>query len=109
MIITILAVIFFFLIVSACCCGGGETILNKADSSSKRTASTNKTFHYRESESKGKSNDGGYCGLSCIHYREEFLDSGGAIVSDYCDGGNVEYYCDLGHSPSPGRFCKDYE
>ncbi|WP_458405222.1 zinc-ribbon domain-containing protein [Methanobrevibacter sp.] len=52
---------------------------------------------------------GGYCDLNCIHCREEFLDSEGAIVGDFTSEGIVEYYCNLGHSISYGSFCKDYE
>ena len=53
--------------------------------------------------------NGGYCDLNCIHCYEEFLDSGGGIVGDYDSEGNVEYYCNLGHSVSYGSFCEDYE
>ena len=53
--------------------------------------------------------NGGYCGLSCRHCYEEFLDSRGSIVGDFDDGGIFEYYCNLGHSVSFGRFCEDYE
>lgn len=52
---------------------------------------------------------GGYCSFHCIHYREEFLDSGGGIIGDFDNAGYVEYYCTLGHSISHGSFCKDYE
>ena len=52
---------------------------------------------------------GGYCSISCRHYYEEFLDSGGAIVGDFDSDGYVEYYCGLGHSISNGRFCEYYE
>lgn len=52
---------------------------------------------------------GGYCSLSCIHYYEEFLDSGGSIVGDFDSEGYVEYYCRLGHPLVDGRYCKDYE
>ena len=52
---------------------------------------------------------GGYCSLSCRHYYEEFLDSGGGIVGDFDSDGYVEYYCHLGHPISDGKFCKDYE
>lgn len=52
---------------------------------------------------------GGYCSFNCIHYREEYLDSGGGIIGDFDMGGYVEYYCNLGHQISNGRYCKDYE
>lgn len=58
---------------------------------------------------KNKVNHGGYCGLSCRHCYEEFLDSGGGIVGDFDSDGYVEYYCHLGHSVVYGRFCEDYE
>lgn len=54
-------------------------------------------------------NNGGYCDLSCRHFYEEFLDSGGGITGDYTDDGMVEYYCSLGHSIVYGNFCEDYE
>ncbi len=53
-------------------------------------------------------NYGDYCDLNCIHCYEEFLDSDGEISGDYSGGGEVEYYCNLGHSMSYGSFCKDY-
>ena len=52
---------------------------------------------------------GGYCGLGCRHFYEEFLDGGGAIVGDFDSDGYVEYYCHLGHSISFGCYCEDYE
>lgn len=54
-------------------------------------------------------NHGGYCGWSCKHYYEEFLDGGGGIVGDFDSEGSVDYYCSLGHSLVDGRFCDDYE
>ena len=59
--------------------------------------------------SRRKSGNGGYCDLSCIHCCEEFLNSSGAIVGDFDDGGYFEYYCNLGHALSYGSFCKDYK
>lgn len=50
-----------------------------------------------------------YCSINCIHYYEEFLDSGGGIVGDFDSEGYVEYYCNLGHTIVDGRFCEDYE
>ncbi|MBQ2652770.1 MAG: zinc-ribbon domain-containing protein [Methanobrevibacter sp.] len=58
---------------------------------------------------KNKMTRGGYCGLSCRHCYEEFLDSGGGITGDFDSDGYVEYYCHLGHSVAYGRFCEDYE
>lgn len=52
---------------------------------------------------------GGYCDFNCIHCYEEILDSGGGVVADYTGDGMVEYYCNLGHTISDGRFCEDYE
>ncbi|MBE6496181.1 MAG: zinc ribbon domain-containing protein [Methanobrevibacter thaueri] len=52
---------------------------------------------------------GGYCGLNCRHCYEEFLDSYGGIVGDFDAGGNVEYYCALGHQVAFGSFCEYYE
>ncbi|WP_296890794.1 hypothetical protein [uncultured Methanobrevibacter sp.] len=46
--------------------------------------------------------------MNCIHCYEEFLDSDGEISGDYSGDGEVEYYCNLGHSMSYGSFCKDY-
>ena len=52
---------------------------------------------------------GGYCGYSCRHYYEEFLDRAGGIVGDFDSEGSVDYYCNLGHNLVEGRFCEDYE
>lgn len=52
---------------------------------------------------------GGYCGLSCIHYYEEFLDSGGGIVGNLDSEGYVEYYCRLGYDIAHGSYCEDYK
>lgn len=52
---------------------------------------------------------GGYCSSSCSNCVEELLDSHGAVVGNYTDGGMYEHYCDLGHSISWGKFCKDYK
>ena len=51
---------------------------------------------------------GGYCGLSCAHCYEEFLDSRGGIIGDFSSDGSYEYYCRLGHSVSIGSYCEDY-
>ena len=58
---------------------------------------------------ENKMNRGGYCGWSCKHYYEEFLDGGWGIVGDFDSEGAVDYYCNLGHSLVDGRFCEDYE
>ena len=50
---------------------------------------------------------GGYCDCRCRYYYEELLDSRGAIVGEYVDGGMVDYICLLGHSL--GGFCEDYK
>ena len=63
----------------------------------------------RKKTEKNEITPGGYCGLGCIHYYEEFLDSGGGIVGDFDSEGYVEYYCRLGHSIVKGRFCEYYE
>ena len=58
---------------------------------------------------KDELTNGGYCNLGCRHCFEEFLDSSGGIVGDFTAEGYVEYYCNLGHTAHPGRFCEDYE
>ena len=52
---------------------------------------------------------GGYCGFGCRHYYEEYFDSHGGIIGDIDAEGYVEYNCNLGHTVSVGKFCKDYE
>lgn len=52
-----------------------------------------------------ESDTGDYCDNNCIHYREEFLDDAGGPIAEAT--GNVDYYCNLGHSL--GGFCEDYE
>lgn len=63
----------------------------------------------RKKMEKPQRTNGGYCSLNCRHYYEELFDSRGGIVGDYDDDGYVEYYCNLGHPISHGRFCEDYE
>lgn len=64
----------------------------------------------RQSETQNNQRtSGGYCGFECIHYYEEFMDSGGGIVGDFDSEGYVEYYCNLGYPLSDGSFCKYFE
>ncbi|WP_405274128.1 zinc-ribbon domain-containing protein [Methanobrevibacter sp.] len=52
--------------------------------------------------------EAGYCGFGCRYFYEEFLDDHGGIVGDFDSGGIVDYYCGLGHSAYPGKFCEYY-
>lgn len=67
-----------------------------------------KEIPHKKTERKVVTN-GGYCGFGCRHCYEEFFDGGGAIDGDFDSEGYVEYYCQLGHNISFGRFCKYYE
>lgn len=72
------------------------------DVSSKKPKNTHKTV-------PNEMDHGGYCSLNCRNCYEEFLDSYGGIVGDFDAGGNVEYYCRLGHQVRFGNFCEYYD
>lgn len=55
--------------------------------------------------SKRKTGKGGFCGLSCRHFYEEYLDDDGSPTGTAT--GDSYYYCSLGYST--GGFCKHFE
>lgn len=63
----------------------------------------------KERTSKKIEKNGGYCNYGCMHYREQFIDSGGGIDLDFTGEEIVDSYCALGHPLSYGSFCKYYE